>query len=173
MKIDAKRHKLLGILSKQRSDLLLNKARYNAIGVPFENIIEALKCSEDELELITSELYNSEEIGYHNSKNIIGLYSKDNGATAFANKKYVRRIFERRKERIRFLVQTIIPILALIIAILSLSIKFNNLKLHSDEELQKLYKKLKEQDIILNKLALDSFEENKADTLKIKEKWKK
>lgn len=170
MKIDAKRHKLLGILSKQKNDWLFNKARYNAIGVPFENIIEALKCSEDELELITSELYSSEEIGYHNSQNIVGLHIKDNGATAFANKKYKRRIFERRKEQIRFSVQTIIPILALIIAILSLSIKFNNLKLHSDEKLQELYTKFEEQGVRLNKLELESIEENRVDSLKIKEK---
>jgi hypothetical protein len=168
MNIDAKRHKLLGILSKQRNDLDLNKAEYNALGVPFEKIYEVLDCDEDELKLITSELYTSEEIGYHDAYNIVGLFAKDNGATAFSYGKYRKRIIERRKERIKFFVQTAIPILALIVAILSLSLKFDNLKLQSDKELQEINSKLKEQDFRLDKLELKPIQENKADSIKNK-----
>ena len=169
MNIDAKRHKLLGILSKQRNDLDLNKAEYNALGVPFERIFKELNCDEDELKLITSELYTSDEIGYHDAYNIVGLFTKDNGATAFANKKYWKRILERRKERIKFFVQTVIPILALIIAILSLSVKFDNLKLQSDKELEKLKTNLKEQENRLKKLEMKTIEQTTTDSLKIKQ----
>jgi hypothetical protein len=168
MNIDAKRHKLLEILSKQRNDLDLNKAEYNALGVSFEKIFEVLNCNEDELKLITSELYTSEEIGYHDAYNIVGLFAKDNGATAFSNKKYRKRIIERRKERIKFIVQTAIPILALIVAILSLSLKFDNLKLQSDKELNEIITKQKEQDNRLNNLELKTINQSKIDSLKNK-----
>lgn len=57
MNIDYKRHKLIGILTKQRKDLELKKAEYNALGVPFNKIYKELDCDEDELHSITSDLY--------------------------------------------------------------------------------------------------------------------
>ncbi|MDN3722749.1 hypothetical protein QRD02_00015 [Aequorivita sp. SDUM287046] len=168
MNIDAKRHKLLGILSKQANDLDLNKAEYNALGVSFERILYELNCNEDELQLITSDLYTSDEIGYHNAYEIVGLFAKEKGMTAFANKKYRERIYERRKEFIKFLVQTIIPILALIVAILSLSLKFENLKLQSDKELQELKDKLNKQENQLNQLELKTTAPIRIDSSKFK-----
>ena len=155
MNIDTKRHKLLGILTKQRKYLELKKAEYNALGVSYEKIYKELKCNEDELHSITSDLYTSEEIGYHDAYNIVGLFAKDKGLTAFSNKKYHNRVIERRKEIVKFFVQTVIPILALVVAILSLSLKFDNLKMQSDKELQKLEDKLLKQ-----KMRIDSMEIN-------------
>lgn len=155
MNIDNKRHKLLGILTKQRKDLELEKAEYNALGVPFDKLYNELDCDEDALHSITSELYTTEEIGYHDANNIVGLFAKDKGLTAFSNKKYHNRVIERKKERVKFFVQTVIPILALVIAILSLSLKFDNLKMQSDKELQILEDKLLKQ-----KMRIDSMETN-------------
>ena len=84
---------------------------------------------------------------------LLGLFAKDKGVTAFSNKKYHNRVIERRKERVKFFVQTIVPILALVVAILSLSLKFDNLKMQSDKELQKLEYKLLKQ-----KKRIDSME---------------
>jgi len=169
MNIDDKRHKLLGILSKQRNDFDLNKAENNSLGVPFNKIFEVLDCNEDQLNLITSELYTSEEIEYHDANGVVGLFAKDKGSTAYANRKYRKRIIERKKEFIKFFVQIAIPILALIVAILSLSLKFNNLKLQSDKELQEINSKLKELDVRLNELELKPIKENKTDSLEIKQ----
>ena len=155
MNIDAKRHKLLGLLTKQRKGLELKKAEYNALGVPFDKIYKELDCGEDDLHSITSDLYTSDEIGYHDAHNIVGLFAKDKGVTAFSNNKYHNRITERRKERVKFFVQTAIPILALIVAIITLSLKFNSLKMLSDKELQKLKHKLLEQE-----KRIDSMETN-------------
>lgn len=155
MNIDVKRHKLLGILTKQRKDLELKKAAYNALGVPFNKIYKELDCDEDELHSITSDLYTSKEIGYHDAYNVVGLFAKDKGLAAFSNKKYHNRVIERRKERVKFFVQIVIPILALVVAILSLFLKFDNLKMQSDKELQKLEDKLLEQ-----KMRIDSMETN-------------
>lgn len=108
------------------------------------------------MKLITSDLYTSDEIGYHDAYNIIGLFAKDKGTTAFTNKKYKRRISERRKEETKFLVQTLIPILALIVAILSLSIKFENIKTETFKELKQLKTVIQEQEKRLNSLERNS-----------------
>lgn len=155
MNIDTKRHKLLAILTKQRKDLELKKAEYNALGVSFDKLYNELDCDENELYSIASELYTTDEIGYHDAYNIVGLFAKDKGLTAFSNKKYHNRVIERRKERVKFFVQTVIPILALVIAILSLSVKFENLKIQSDKELQIFEDKLLKQ-----KMRIDSMETN-------------
>ncbi|MBE7635195.1 hypothetical protein LNJ05_12940 [Tenacibaculum finnmarkense genomovar ulcerans] len=155
MNIDTKRHKLLGILTEQRKNVELKKEGYNTLGVAFEDIYKIIDCDENELHSITSELYTSGEIKHHNAHNIVGLFAKDKGVTAFSNKKYHNRVIERRKERAKFFVQTVIPILALIVAILSLSIKFDNLKMQSDKELQKLEDKLLKQ-----KMRIDNMETN-------------
>ncbi|WCC41469.1 hypothetical protein PJJ26_08195 [Tenacibaculum finnmarkense] len=155
MNIDTKRHKLLGILTEQRKNVELKKEGYNTLGIAFEKIYKELECDDDELHSITSDLYTSEEIGYHDAYNVVGLFAKDKGLTAFSNKKYHNRVIEGRKEKAKFFVQTVIPILALIVAILSLSIKFDNLKMQSDKELQKLEDKLLKQ-----KIQIDNMETN-------------
>jgi cell division protein FtsL len=171
MNIDAKRHKLLGILTEQRKNNELKKEGYNALGVTFENIYSGIDSDDDELHSITSDLYTSEEIGYYDAYNIVGLFAKDKGLTAFANKKYHNRVTERRKEKIKFLVQTAIPVLALLIAIITLSTKFNSLKMQSDEELQKLESVIKEQEQRINKLEKRPYNNlnvnNDTDSLKV------
>ena len=174
MNIDTKRHKLLGILTEQRKNVELKKEGYNALGVTFENIYSGIECDKDELHSITSELYTSEEIGYHDAHNIVGLFAKDKGVTAFANNKYNNRVTERRKEKIKFFVQTAIPILALIIAIITLSMKFNNLKMQSDKELQKLESIIKEQEQRIDNLEKHPYnnlnENNDTDSLNVGKK---
>lgn len=155
MNIDDKRHKLLGLLTKQRNDLELKKAEYNALGVPFDKIYKELDCDEDELQLITSELYTSDEIGYHDAHNIIGLFAKKNGKTAFSNNKYKRRISDRKKERVKF----ILPILALAISLASLY--FSNItnirKSTFESENKELKDKIDTLEIQVNKLKLDVY----------------
>ena len=155
MNIDYKRHKLLGLLTKQRNDLELKKAEYNALGVPFDKIYKELDCDEDELQLITSELYTSDEIGYHDAHNIIGLFAKKNGKTAFSNNKYKRRISDRKKERVKF----ILPILAFVISLASLY--FSNItnirKSTFESENKELKDKIDRLEIQVNKLKLDVY----------------
>lgn len=155
MNIDTKRHKLLKILTKQRKDVVLKKVETISLGVLFDKIYDYLDCGEDELHSITSDLYTSDEIGYHDADNIVGLFAKAKGVTAFANNKYLNRVRDRKKEKIKFFAQTIIPVLALVVAILSLTVKFDDLKLQSDRELQKLKSIIKEQ-----KLRIDTLEIN-------------
>jgi hypothetical protein len=172
MNIDTKRHKLLGILTEQRKNVELKKEGYNALGVTFENIYSGIDCDKDELHSITSELYTSEEIGYHDAHNIVGLFAKDKGVTAFANKKYNNRIIERRKERIKF----ILPILAILISSASLYFsKFANIDEKQFDKVNKeTQRKIDTLELQVNKLILKSYnnlnENNDMDSLNVEKK---
>jgi len=169
MNIDTKRHKLLGILTEQRKNVELKKEGYNTLGVAFENIYSGIDCDKDELHSITSELYTSDEIGYHDAYNIVGLFAKDNGVTAFANKKYNNRIIERRKERVKF----ILPILAILISSASLYFsKFANIDEKQFDKVNKeMQKKIDTLELQVNKLKIKSYnnlnENNDTDSLNV------
>lgn len=164
MNLNLKRHKLLRILSKQRNDLELEKAEYNSLGVTFEKIFEGLNCDEDELKLITSELYTCEEIGYHDANNVIGLFAKGNGLSAFANKKYYRQYWKRITELTKNAVQIIIPILSLLIAFVALTIKFESLNKSTENKIDNLEKQVIEIKSELDKTKKEMIL-NKADSL--------
>lgn len=165
MNIDAKRHKLLGILAKQRRDLELKKAEYNALGVSFDRIYKELNCDEDELHSITSDLYTSDEIGYHDAQNIVGVFCKDKGVTAFSNKKYLTRINERRKD----LIKIILPILALVISLASLYFSnFSNIrKSRFESENNDLKNKLDTLQVQVNNLKLELEDKVNTDSLNL------
>lgn len=151
MNLELKRHKLLGILSKQRNDLELKKAEYNALGVTFEKIHKELNCNKDELKLITSELYTEDEIGYHDAYDIVGVFAKDKGLSAFANKKYYRIYWKRISDLTKNAVQIIIPILSLLIAFVALTSKIESLNKSTDNKIDNLEKQVIELKTELNK----------------------
>jgi len=162
MNLELKRHKLLGILSKQRNDLELKKAEYNALGVPFEKIYAELNCNEDELKLITSELYSADEIGYHDAHNIVGVFAKDNGLSAFANKKYSRIYWKRISDLTKNAVQIVIPILSLLIAFIALTIKIETLNKSTENKIDNLEKQVIE---LKTELEQNKINIKKIDTL--------
>ena len=138
MNLYKKRHKLLEILSKHRKNVELNKSKYNYLGVSFDDIYNELKCNDEELHLITSELYTSEEIGYHDAYNIVGLFAKDKGLSAFSNKKYIKLWWENLFNISKNIVQIFIPVFSLIIAYVALTAKSNQLQKQSEKELQEV-----------------------------------
>ncbi len=117
MNLHLKRHKLLGILSKQRTDLILRKADPLILGVSAESILKDLNCNEDELELIASELHTQDEIKHFNAHGVKGLFARPNGVSAFSDKKYLRLNNSRLKNNLKDLVQIIIPVLSLLITL--------------------------------------------------------
>ena len=145
MNLNKKRHKLLELLSKQRNNVELKKAKYNALGVSFTDLYVELNCNDDELQIITAELYTSDEIGYHDAHNITGLFAKNNGLSAYSNKKYIKLFWENIFNVSKNIVQIFIPVLALIVAILSFTLKFDNLQKQSEKELQEVKSLLLEQ----------------------------
>lgn len=145
MNLNKKRHKLLELLSKHRNNVELKKAKYNALGVSFTELYAELNCNDDKLQIITAELYTSDEIGYHDAHNITGLFAKNNGLSAFSNKKYIKLFWENIFNVSKNIVQIFIPVLALIVAILSFTLKFDNLQKQSEKELQEVKSLLLEQ----------------------------
>lgn len=143
MNIEFKRHKLLKILSIHRNKVELNKGDYNALGVSFKKIYCELKCTEDQLKVISSELYSEDEIGYHNAHNIVGVFAKRNGLTAFANRKYIRIYWKRAFDLAKNIIQIVIPILSLLIAFLALTIKVETLNKSNKEKIDKLEMEIK------------------------------
>jgi hypothetical protein len=138
MNLYKKRHKLLELLSKHRNNVELNKAKYNALGVSFEDIYNELKCNDDELHIITSELYTSEEIGYHDAYDIVGLFAKDKGLSAFSNRKYIKLWWDNLFNISKNIVQIFIPVFSLIIAYVALTSKSNQYQKKSEKELQEV-----------------------------------
>lgn len=145
MHLNKKRHKLLELLSKHRNNVELKKAKYNSLGVSFNDLYKELNCNDDELQIITAELYTSDEIGYHDANNIVGLFAKQNGLSAFSNRKYINLWRDNLFNTSKNIVQIFIPVLALIVAILSFTLKFDNLQKQSEKELQEVKSLLLEQ----------------------------
>jgi hypothetical protein len=88
MDINLKRHQLLRILSKQRIKVETKKSEI--LGISFDEIFKELKCNEDELVLITAELYDLDEIKYFDFKQIKGVFVRPKGLKAFSNEKYLK-----------------------------------------------------------------------------------
>jgi hypothetical protein len=138
MNLNKKRHKLLELLSKHRNNVELKKAKYNALGVSFDEIYKELYCNEDELQILTAELYTSDEIDYHNAHNIVGLFAKDKGLTAFSNRKYIKICWDNFFNTSKNIVQVFIPVFSLIIAYVALTTKSDNLQKQYEKELQEV-----------------------------------
>jgi hypothetical protein len=118
MTLNNKRHKLLEFLSNHKNNVKLKRTQSIGIGVSYEEIYKELNCKDVDLQLITAELYSSDEIGFFNAYNIVGLYATEKGVASFSNKKYRRLNNAFIKNSIKDLVQIIIPVLSLVITIL-------------------------------------------------------
>ena len=150
MNLHLKRHKLLGVLSKQRGDLKLRKADPMILGVSSESILKDLNCSEDELELITSELRTQDEIKDFDADGVKGFFARPNGVSAFSNKKYLRLNNSRIKNNAKDLVQIIIPVLSLLITLVVI-LKDNS---KNTKEIQTIEQKLESIQDSINILEL-------------------
>jgi predicted membrane protein len=138
MNLNKKRHKLLELLSKHRNNVELNKAKYDALGISFSDLYAELNCNDDLLQIITAELYVSDEIGYHDAYNVIGLFAKDKGLSAFSNRKYIKLWWDNLFNISKNIVQIFIPVLSLIIAYIALTTKSNQNRKQSEKELQEV-----------------------------------
>lgn len=120
MRLDLKRHKLLKILSEKRvrfeSDEL---PKDEALGVSFDELTNKIKCSMLKLNLIAAELYNNNEVSYHNAFEIKGICCEKNGLASFANNKYKARYWRDLWTNLLTINQIIIPIMALAIALIT------------------------------------------------------
>lgn len=166
MNFNLKKHKTLELLSESRikfeTDLTASK-KYTW-GVSFEELQNQLGYERDKCELVFSELYDNEEIKPTDVE-VLGLIATRKGLTAFANKKYKRENNRILINWAKNFVQIIIPVLALVVAILSFSLKLNNIKIETDKNFQKIMTTVLEEkhrlDRIEQKVATDSIKQKK------------
>lgn len=166
MNHNIKRHKLLEILSTQELNCQTRKHGYNIIGVGYDEIYRKLNVDEFKLLIITSELYQNNEISYHNTGGVEGLCIDHSGLSAFSNEKYLKKNHIEIIDHLKNFVQIVIPILALTVAILSFTSKFNNLKMQSAKELREVKILLLEQQNHLKKLELKINKNNQVEKKK-------
>jgi len=119
MKRDLDRHKLLSFLAAKRVKFEANNLDDNEhLGISFNEIKQKLNCDILELNLIASELYENKEISYTNL-NMQGLICKTEGLTSFANNKYKARYWRDFWTNLFTISQIVVPILALVIALVA------------------------------------------------------
>lgn len=119
--IKQKRNNLLKLLSNKRSAFDLGIGEQTIIGISYEDILQNLNCSLDELHLITSELFENKEIKYYNVNGIEGLCCTLKGVVAFSNNKYKNDAIDPYILRAKNISTILVPILSLIITIIALT----------------------------------------------------
>jgi len=120
MRLDLKRHKLLKILADRRVKFEANKLPEDKrLGISFDELTKKMNCDILKLNLIASELYDNNEIKHHNAYGINGLFCEKEGLTSFANNKYKARYFRDIWANLLTISQVIVPILALVIALVT------------------------------------------------------
>ena len=143
--LNRKRHKTLKLLSD--SFIKFNSDQTNSyfkFGVSFIDLMNELNCDRNKLEIIIGTLYLNEEVKYTNV-DVEGLISTLKGFNSFSDKKYIKENDKIIINWLKNFVQIVIPVLALLIAYVSLTAKLDNLKKLSDKELQEVKKSMQEQ----------------------------
>ena len=143
MKADIKKHELLKILSSER-------LKPNTIlGVGFSEILKTLKIDKEYLDFLCGELYGTDEIKYFdNGINEKGLYATSLGASSYSSNKYVKRNNEKKWSVIKNWVQTAVPILSLIVAIIVLLLSNYNNLVEVKSELKEVKERIKKEEIL-------------------------
>jgi len=113
MSNNLKRHKLLKIIADKY--IKANQGEEQALGVSWEDLTSKLNWTMDELLEVSSTLYAEEEVAKHDAHGINGIYAKMKGVSAYSSKKYKREHERIIFDRLKNWVQTVIPILSLII----------------------------------------------------------
>ncbi|TJY31311.1 hypothetical protein [Pontimicrobium aquaticum] len=108
------------------------------VGLTFDEIEEKLKISPHKRELILSELNKADEIVFFSLDKLGCMIDEKNGIPALTDKKYINRNWKIILDWIKNFVQIVIPVLALVIAYVSLTSKLDSLKTQSDKELQEV-----------------------------------
>lgn len=121
------RHRLLGILARQ---YIIAEKLHKPLGVSFKNIETELKSSESDVRMSLSELYENDEIRYHDAYDIIGVHATETGVASFSNKKYWRIYWTNLKDSVKYWFQILVPILSLLVALIAVT---HDLKEHNEE----------------------------------------
>lgn len=137
MNDNIKKHELLEILSTEKIN---NKT---PLGVGFDKILELLKIDKEYLDFICGELYGTGEIKYFdNGVDEKGLYATSLGVKSHSSKNYIERQNKKNWELAKNWVQTVVPILSLVIAIIVLTLSNRSYLKEVKSELKEVKERL-------------------------------
>ena len=143
MRFNLKKHQALKLLAKKflsvNEKISLSKViPAELVGISFKDIEKELKINSYQRELMLSELDKSKEVVFYDLEERGCFIDQKNGFSALSNKKYINQNWSIILNWIKNFVQIIIPVLALVIAYVSLTVKLDSLKMQSDKELQEV-----------------------------------
>ena len=126
MNEDLLRHKLLKILSKQFIKSGLPENTSLPIGLEYKKVLSELSINREKLDKITAELFLNKEIKLWNTTGELGIYADEVGVISSSNEKYKKRHQDSILKIFKLIAQIFIPILSLLVAVISLYIKFDS-----------------------------------------------
>ena len=139
MSNNLKRHKLLKLLAQKYINA--SQGKEQGLGVSWEELTSKLNWTMDELLEVSSPLFAEEEVGKHDAYGIKGIYAKMKGVSAYSSRKY-RREHERIVfDRLKNWIQTVIPILSLLITVIVVLLSEQRLQ-NTNLEIEILTKRL-------------------------------
>jgi len=165
MNSNLKRHQLLKILADKRIKGIQPGSK-PIIGVSWDELTSKLKCSLDEILEISAPLFDEKEIDKFDAYDILGAYATTKGVSSYNTKKYLKETTKQRFETAKNWVQTIIPLLSLLITFYALIVSETRMRA-KDNELNKIKTKLEqlEKEVIdieeRTRLAIDSVDNSK------------
>lgn len=115
MNKNKKKHQLLKILSKQ---YIIGWGSEKSSGLTEDEIERVLKIDNFQLKTITTDLCENDETKHYKPDDIQGWMATEKGVASFNTKKYERIQSKYIWESIKNWVQTVIPVLSLIITIM-------------------------------------------------------
>jgi len=121
LNFNKKRHELLKLLSRNRIGTEVKEKDFsqnNVIAIPFEQILSELKINEHERFVISSVLFDNDEVMYFNN-GFEGLLAKRKGVSAYYTDKYLEIDSVKRKENTKFYFNIIATLISLSIAFMS------------------------------------------------------
>lgn len=136
LKFNRKRHELLKLISRNRIGTEVKEDDFvnnNLIAVSFKEILSSLNINEHERFVITSELFENEEIKYFNNR-FDGVLATRKGVASYFSGKYLKIDSDKNRENIKFYFSIIATIMSLFIAGIAVSI--NLLKEQKDKQEQ-------------------------------------
>lgn len=139
------RHKILSMLYTQF--IKYHNKKGLPLGVDFKEITNELKCTGNDLHIITASLFDNDEVGLYSTLGVEGIYLKPKGISAFSDKKHLKEPIKLRNDSIYDVVKWMLPIALIIVSITTTLI---NIQLNRDRE--KTQQQIKQITLELNNL---------------------
>jgi hypothetical protein len=130
-------HKALGFLITNRIEAeVYHKERKVLLAVEKNELAKKLNITKEELYVVTSNLKNELEIDTYDL-DFFGYFAKPIAVNSYVSKKYLNKKRNETRETYKYYVQIIAPVLASIIAILSITLNMHQWQYNTQQKVLK------------------------------------